>query len=423
MEAEEASESAIRAVDDTVILPYFLEEVQRQDQHCPGSRGKNFSRERRTLRTPACSRYGGGVYRPHEGPLAAAVERRRGASAALSLGHGEAPNGSARGPMAQAEWLTASLESALKSSDDLPLVNHLRTLTSRLFSENEWLKRQAPSNASFQQAQRGRPPPVHSLDAEEAVRLARRLAQENSYLETFISTDARVLQSAALVKAQRERAEALENNRRLQQQAEKDRQIIVELELKSRAFADAYAWLTSHNRMIHAKDAPALVALWRRRVAAATASKKGSVAPEFTKDLAGAYAAADSEGDTETASEDGREKKTKEDLLIAAELREAEAVTEARQAQAYAARAEARAAAAEQQLAVVQTQLERLKNAAAASAASAAASASAAAPAPASCPSPTPPGGAEEEQLQAALRDVEKRAEAAENECLRETAS
>ncbi|CDJ49663.1 hypothetical protein, conserved [Eimeria brunetti] len=319
------------------------------------------------------------------------------------------------GAVGKAEWLTSSLESALKSSDALPLLSHLRTLTSRLFSENESLKKQNPCKAkgSIQQERRGRLPPLQSLGAEEAVRLARRLAQENSYLETFISSDARVLQSAALLKAQRERAAALESNRRLKQQAERDRQVIAELELKSRAFADAYAWLTSHNRMIHAKDAPALVALWRKRVAAAAVAKKGPLAPEFSKDLAEAYAAADSEGETETASEDGSEKKAKEDLLRAAELREADAVREARQAQANAALAEARAVAAERQLAAARTQLEGLKRAAAAYAGAAVA------PPPPSPSPPKPPDGAGEKQLKAALRDSEARAEAAEKECTR----
>ncbi|CDI80739.1 hypothetical protein, conserved, partial [Eimeria acervulina] len=409
---EGAPKSAIRAVDETSILPYFLDEVRRQDLHSPCTHNNIGSRDRRTLRTSASNNFGGGLSKPQEWPLAAAVERRKGSSAALALVNGETPRGGARGPISKADWLTASLESAVKSSDALPLFNHLRTLTSRLFSEDESLKKQAPRNAkmSFQQAQKGRLPCLQSLDAEDAVRLAHHLAQENSYLETFISTDARVLQSAALMKAQRELAAALQSNRRLQQQAEKDRQVIVELELRSRLFADAYAWLTSHNRMIHAKDAPALVALWRKRVAATSAAKRGPVAPEFIKDLAEAYAAVDSEGDTETASEDGREKE-KEDLLAAAELREAEAVSEARQAQSRAALAEARAVAAEQQLAAAKAQLERLTSAAAASALAAAA-------ASASLSSPTPVGEGEE-HMHAALRDSEGRAKTAENECAR----
>ncbi|CDI73800.1 hypothetical protein EPH_0000570 [Eimeria praecox] len=409
---------AIKAVNDTFILPYFLEEAQRQDLHVPGGPRKNTCfRERRTLRTSTWNSFGGRVTKPQEWPLAAAVERRRGTSAALPIGQGETLSASAKGPIRHAEWLTASLESAVKSSDSLPLFSHLRTLTSRLFSEGESRKMQAQriSKNSIQKLQKGGLPHVESLGVEELVLLARRLAEENSYLETFISSDARVLQSAALVKAQRECAAALESNRRLQRQVEKDRQVIVELELRSRSFADAYAWLTSHNRMIHAKDAPALVALWRKRVAEAAVTKKVPLAPDFTKDLEDAYAVADSEGDVETAAEDGHEKTTKEDLLMAAELREAEAVSEARQAQARAALAEARAAAAEQQLAATKTQLERLTSAAAASAAAAAVAAAASA-------SPSRPAfsdGAGEGQLKGALRESERRAEAAENECTR----
>ncbi|CDJ37709.1 hypothetical protein, conserved [Eimeria tenella] len=391
-------DAALGAVDATSILPYFLKEMQRQDRSTSVPREQTVGRGRRTVRIPSLN---GGQPGPQSRPH---VEGRRAPSTALPLQNAQTwrkvDENSVKG-----EWLAASLDSIVKSSDAVPLLNHLRLLTSRLFSENQWLKAQVQqkANGTRQNVQQGRQQPRQKAHEQEAASLMRRIMEENSYLQSFITSNARILQSSELAKAQKERAEALESNRRLEKQAERDRQVIVELELKSRTFADACAWLTSHARMIHAKDAPALVALWRARVATASAMEKGSVVPEFTKDLARAYAVADSEGDAETCSEDGSDKKMREARLMAAELREAEAVSEARHAQTQALLAEKRATVAEQRLSAAQTELKELKRVIR--------------EAPSTCNSASHSATDGEQKLSAALIESQKRAELAEEEC------
>ncbi|CDJ63557.1 hypothetical protein ENH_00046010, partial [Eimeria necatrix] len=391
-------DAALGAVDATSILPYFLKEMQRQDRSTSVPQEQTVGRGRRTVRIPSLN---GGQPGPQSRPR---VEGRRGPSTALPLQNAQTWR-KIDGNSVKGEWLAASLDSIVKSSDAVPLLNHLRLLTSRLFSENQWLKAQAQqkANGTRQNVQQEKQQPRQIAHEQEAASLMRRIMEENSYLQSFVSSNARVLQSSELAKAQKERAEALESNRRLQKQAERDRQVIVELELKSRTFADAYAWLTSHTRMIHAKDAPALVALWRARMATASAMEKGSVVPEFTKDLARAYAVADSEGDAETCSEDGSDKKIREARLMAAELREAEAVSEARHAQTQALLAEERAIAAEQRLSAAQNELKELKRVVG--------------EAPSTCNSASHSATGGEQRLSAALIESQKRAEAAEEEC------
>ncbi|KAL8443948.1 hypothetical protein Emed_006491 [Eimeria media] len=355
------ADTAMDAVNDASVYPYFLSEMERQDAAAPTPLPDVNRRGRRTVRLPSfedrvglpsLQRRRPSAQRGNETSLAAPVY---GGVTGESSGDGNS----------KSKWLAASLDAAVQSSEALSLVNHLRTLASRLFSENANLKVQVQRGArERQQAWRGR---LHAT--EDVTRLARNLAEENSFLQTFVTSESRVLQSAELARIKREHAAALETNRRLEEQRERDKQVIAELELKSRAFADAYSWLTSHNRLINARDAPALVNLWRRRVAEAGASGKGPIVPEFASDLAAAYAAADSEGDTEATSDDGREFEECRARQLAAELREAEALSEAREALARAARAEQRAAEAEGLLQATQAELDRLHQKATAEAA------------------------------------------------------
>ena len=393
------ADAAMDAVDEAYILPYFLLEVQRQEESARNILPGLERRDRRPIRMPS---FDGDAGLPNPPTRPRAVLRGSETSTAVVASPDDSVE-AASDTSRKAEWLAASLDSAVQSSDALSLVSHLQALASRLFTENAFLKGQVERSArERRQARRGRLQAAQRPQPEGPSRVARDLADEDFYLHSFISSDRRVIQNAALVKARREHAASLENNKRLQEQADRDRQVIVELELKSRTFADAYAWLTNHNRMINARDAPALVALWRKRVAQAGAAGKGTIVPEFTKDLAAAYARGDSEGDMEAASEDGGGNGGATARLLAAEIRQAEAVSEARQAELLAERAEQRAAAAEKLLAATQAQLEAFNAAAS----------------PTSANPSLPSGGAGGDQLQAALTASQRRAAAAERECV-----
>ncbi|KAL8450866.1 hypothetical protein Emag_002972 [Eimeria magna] len=357
----DTSMDAMNAINDASVYPYFLSEMERQDAPASTPFPDSNRRGRRTVRLPSFEERVGLPNLQRRRPSA---QRGNGSALAAPACGGVKADSSGDGN-SKSKWLAASLDAAVQSSEALSLVNHLRSLASRLFSENANLKVQVQRGTrERQQPWRGR---LHAT--EDVSRLARRLADENSFLQTFVTSDSRVLQTAELARIKKEHAAALEANRRLEEQRERDKQVIAELELKSRAFADAYSWLTSHNRLINARDAPALVNLWRQRVAEAGVSGKGPVVPEFASDLAAAYAAADSEGDTEAPSDDGRENEEWKARQLAAELREAEALSEAREALARAALAEQRAAEAEGLLQVTQAELERLQQKAAAEAA------------------------------------------------------
>ncbi|OEH79368.1 hypothetical protein cyc_06043 [Cyclospora cayetanensis] len=400
---QEAPNVAIEAVTNASILPYFLQEVRRQDGEASLAVEHPGETVRRVVSTPY---FGGSDGQPSLPNKPRALQQKSTPPAVLTLSPlkalkevlGESPKG---------EWLAASLDSACQSSEALSLLNHMRALASRLFAENALLKSQAQLEGKpYHQGARPRHrrTPREQLVSNDEARRVRDITEENSYLKSFINADARVLQNAKLARIQKELQAALEKNQTLQEQAQKDRAIIAELELRSRAFADAYAWLTSHNRMIHARDAPTLVALWRKRVAATGAAGQGTLMPEFAEDLSAAYIAADSEEDTEATSEDGNEEGSQYTRQLAAALREAETTSEVRQAQTRARLAERRAEEAERLLVETRAQLKKPEKAASKAAANP--------PAPCSAALSN-----HEVKLEAALKESQLRAAAAEREC------